>query len=127
MPMAEEKLLYAELTHKIIGAAMDVHTILGPGFLEAVYEDALAHEFDLRGIAYERQKTFRVPYKAIMTGPYRADFVVEEKVIVDTKAVKHLTEIDEAQIINYLKATKLRVGLVINFASLRLEYKRRVL
>ena len=62
-----------------------------------------------------------------MTGPYRADFVVEEKVIVDTKAVKHLTEIDEAQIINYLKATKLRVGLVINFASLRLEYKRRVL
>jgi len=61
--MAEEKLLYAELTHKIIGAAMDVHTILGPGFLEAVYEDALAHEFDLRGIAYERQKTFRVPYK----------------------------------------------------------------
>jgi len=62
-----------------------------------------------------------------MTGPYRADFVVEEKVIVDTKAVKRLTEIDEAQIINYLKATKLRVGLVINFASLRLEYKRRVL
>ena len=125
--MVEEKFLYADLTHKIIGAAMEVHTVLGPGFLEAVYEDALAHEFDLQGIVYDRQKTFQVPYKAISAGLYRPDFVVENKVIVDTKAIKHLTEIEEAQIINYLKVTGLRVGLVINFASLRLEYKRRVL
>jgi len=125
--VAEEKLLYAELTHKIIGAAMEVHTILGPGFLEVVYEEALAHEFDLRGIVYERQKSFQVAYKAISAGVYRPDFVIEGKVIVDTKAIKHLTEIEEAQIINYLKVTGLRVGLVINFGSLRLEYKRRVL
>lgn len=125
--MTEEKLLHADLTHAIIGAAMEVHNILGPGFLEAVYEEALAHEFDLRRIAYERQKTYHVPYKSIATGVYRPDFVVEEKVVVDTKAIKQLTEIDEAQIINYLKVCKLRVGLVLNFGALRLDYKRRVL
>ncbi len=125
--MAEEKLLYAELTHKIIGAAMEVHTILGPGFLEAVYEEALAHEFELRAIPFERQKTFSVPYKTVSAGVYRPDFVVDDKVIVDIKALKHLTEIEEAQIINYLKVTGLRVGLVINFGAPRLEYKRRVL
>ncbi len=125
--MAEEKLLYADLTHKIIGAAMEVHTVLGSGFLEAVYEEALAHEFELRDTPHDRQKTFSVPYKAISAGLYRPDFVVENKVIVDTKAIKHLTEIEEAQIINYLKVAGLRVGLVLNFGSVRLEYKRRVL
>ncbi len=125
--MTEENLLYADLTRAIIGVAMEVHNVLGPGFLEAVHEEALAHELDLRGIKYERQKTFQAPYKAISAGPYRADFVVEDKVIVDTKAIKRITEIDEAQILNYLKVTKLRVGLVINFATLRLEYKRRIL
>jgi GxxExxY protein len=74
--MTEENLLYPDLTRAIIGAAMEVHNVLGPGFLEAVHEEALAHEFDLRGIKYERQKTFQVPYKAIAAGPYRADFVV---------------------------------------------------
>jgi GxxExxY protein len=127
MTMADNKLLHADLTYKIIGAAMEVHRILGPGFLEAVYEEALAHEFDLRSVAYERQKVFKVPYKAILAGPYRADFIVEEMVIVDTKAIKQLTEIDAAQIINYLKATHLRVGLVINFGTPQLEYKRYVL
>jgi GxxExxY protein len=125
--MTEEKLLYADLTREIIGAAMEVHRILGPGFLEAVYEEALAQEFDLRGIHYERQKTFDVPYKVKTAGIYRADFVVEGKVVVDTKAIKHITEIEEALILNYLKVTKLHVGLVLNFATLRLEYKRRVL
>ncbi len=125
--MGGEKLLHADLTHSIIGAAMEVHNLLGPGFLEAVYEEALAHEFDLREITYERQKTYCVPYKSITAGTYRPDFVVEDKIIVDTKAIKQLTEIDEAQIINYLKVSKLRVGLVINFASLRLDYRRRVL
>jgi GxxExxY protein len=127
MSMAEEKLLHAELTHAIIGAAMEVHNILDPGFLEAVYEEALAHEFDLRGIAYERQKTYHVPYKSIAAGVYRPGFVVEDKVIVDTKAIKQLTEIDEAQIINYFKVCERRVGLVIDFGALRLDCKRRVL
>ncbi|HEY4689282.1 MAG TPA: GxxExxY protein [Anaerolineae bacterium] len=125
--MTEQKLLYADLTGKIIGAAMEVHTILGPGFLEAVYEEALAHEFGLRAIPFERQKTFSVPYKTISAGVYRPDFVVDSKVIVDTKAIKCLTEIEEAQIINYLKVTGLRVGLVLNFGTGHLEFKRRVL
>jgi len=123
----EENLLYADLTRAIIGAAMEVHNILGPGFLEAVYEEAFAHELDLRGIAYERQKSYQVPYKTIAAGQYRPDFVIENKVVVDAKAIKHLTEIEEAQILNYSKVCKLRVGLVINFASVRLDYKRRVL
>jgi len=125
--MGEDKLLYADLTYKIIGAAIEVHNILGPGFLEAVYEEALAHEFGLRAISFERQKTFSVPYKTVSAGIYRPDFVVDDKVIVDTKAIRQLTEIEEAQIINYLKVTGLRVGLIINFGARSLEYKRRVL
>jgi GxxExxY protein len=125
--MPEDKLLYRELTGAIIGAAMEVHRILGPGFLEAVYEEALAHEFDLRGIAYERQKSFQVPYKIKMAGTYRPDFVVEGQVIVDTKAISKLTSLEEALLLNYLKVTKLRVGLTINFGELSLTYIRRVL
>ena len=125
--MAGEKLLYADLTYKIIGAAMEVHTVLGPGFLEAVYEEALAHELNLRNIPYERQKSLAVSYKDIVAGSYRPDFIVDDKVIVETKAVKGLTEIEAAQILNYLKATGLRVGLLINFGSPHLEHKRYVL
>jgi len=125
--MPEEKLLYGDLTHKIIGAAMEVHRILGPGFLEAIYEEALAHEFDLRSIAYERQKSFYVPYKTKTAGLYRPDFVVEGKVIVDAKAIATLSSLEEALLLNYLKVTKLRVGLTINFGELSLTHIRRVL
>jgi GxxExxY protein len=89
--MPEDKLLYRELTGAIIGAAMEVQRILGPGFLEAVYEEALAHEFDLRGIAYERQRTFQVSYKTKIAGAYRPDFVVGGKVVVDAKAISNWT------------------------------------
>ena len=125
--MTEDKLLYRELTGAIVGAAMEVHRVLGPGFLEAVYEEALAHEFDLRGIAYERQKSFQVPYKSTIAGVYRPDFVVDSKVIVDAKAINKLTSLEEAQILNYLKVIKLRVGLAINFGELSLTRMRRVL
>jgi GxxExxY protein len=125
--MPEDKLLYRELTGAIIGAAMEVHNVLGPGFLEAVYEQALAHEFDLRGIAYERQKSFRVPYKTTTAGLYRPDFVVDGKIIVDAKAIAKLTTLEEALLLNYLKVTKLRVGLTINFGELSMTHIRRVL
>lgn len=125
--MPEERLLHGDVTRNIIGAAMEVHRILGPGFLEAVYEQALAHELTLRGVAFERQKTFTVPYKNVEAGVYRPDFVVEDKVIVDVKAISKLTNLEEAQIINYLKVTKLRVGLAINFAEPSLTHIRRVL
>jgi GxxExxY protein len=125
--MPEDKLLYRELTGAIIGAAMEVHRVLGPGFLEAVYEAALAYEFDLRGVVYERQKTFEVTYKTKITGVYRPDFVVDGKVIVDAKAISKLTTLEEAQILNYLKVTRLRVGRAINFSEPALTHLRRVL
>lgn len=123
----KDEYLYSELTGKIIGAAMEVHRILGPGFLEAVYEEALAHELKLRGIPFERQVDLQIHYKDITAHYYRADFLVDGKVVVDTKAIKKITEIDEAQIINYLKATRYRVGLILNFGARSLEYKRRIL
>lgn len=123
--MAE--IIHKELSYAIIGAAMEVHRILGPGFLESVYEEALAHEFDLRGIPYERQAKLAVRYKGIIAGEFRADFLVDGKVVVELKATKALTDGDEAQLLNYLKGTGYRVGLLLNFGSSSLEQKRRVL
>ena len=125
--MADQEFLYKDLTYAVIGAAMEVHRILGPGFLESVYEAALAHEFDLRGIPYERQARLAVRYKDIIAGEFRADFLVDGKVVVELKAIKALTEGDEAQLLNYLKGTGYRVGLLLNFGSASLEYVRRVL
>jgi len=129
-----DELLYKDLTYTIIGAAMEVHRIPGPGFLETVYEEALAHEFDpsagsgqrLRGIPCERQARLAVPYKDIVAGEFRADFLVDGKVVVELKALKVLTDGDEAQLLNYLKGTGYRVGLLLNFGGPSLEYKRRV-
>ncbi len=104
-----------------------MHRILGHGFLEAVYEAALAHELDLRGVPYERQRRLAVTYKGHAVGEYVADFVVDGKVIVELKATKKLTEADEAQLLYYLKATGLRVGLLLNFGAPSLEHRRRVL
>ncbi len=123
--MPDDKLLYKDLTYAIIGAGMEVHQVLGPGFLESVYEQALAHEFTLRGIAYERQAKLTVTYKEIVAGEFRADFLVEDKVVVELKASKTLTEVDEAQLLNYLKGTRFRIGLLLNFGASSLEYKRR--
>ena len=124
--MREQRFLYRDLTYRIIGAAMEVHTVLGPGFLESVYETALAREFDLRGIQYERQKALIVAYKDVIAGKFRADFVVEDKVIVELKAIKKLTPTEEAQLINYLKGTDIRVGLLLNFGARSLEHERRI-
>lgn len=124
--MIEQRFLYKDLTYRIIGAAMEVHSVLGPGFLESVYETALAHEFDLRDIQYERQKNLTVTYKGVVVGEFRADFLVEGKVIVELKAIKKLTPIDEAQLLNYLKGTGVRLGLLLNFGARSLEHKRRI-
>ncbi len=121
----DQELLYKDITEKIIGAAMEVHKVLGPGFLEAVYEEALCIELDRIGLSYQRQQELNVPYKGIILKPkYRADLIVEEKIIVDTKATKGIVEIDQAQLFNYLKATRLKVGLIINFGELSLKWKR---
>ena len=103
------------LTYRIIGAALEVHSALGPGFFEKVYENALCHEFDKRGILYQQQKRYRVIYDGVDVGEMIVDLVVEDQVIVELKAVKQLTSVTEAQVIGYLRAARLKRGLVINF------------
>ena len=123
-----EKWLYRDLTQKIIGAAMEVHRELGSGFLEYVYEEALCYELKLREISFERQKELDIYYKdLVIPKKYKPDLIVENKVIVEIKATSGLTEIEEAQLLNYLKATKMRVGLLLNFGKKSLEVKRRIL
>jgi GxxExxY protein len=121
------ELLFADLTYKIIGAALEVHKVLGPGFLEAVYEAALAVELQKLGLQFERQKVMDVYYNEMIIGQYKADLVIEGQVIVELKAQKSLTPVDEAQLINFLKATGLQVGLLFNFGAKSLEQVRRVL
>ena len=110
--------LYKEESYKILGAAFAVHRELGCGFLERVYQDALELEFRLRNIPYEREKSIQVMYKGHPLGePYRADFVCYEKIIVELKAVEELTSTHRAQVLNYLHATKLKLGLLVKFGE----------
>lgn len=114
-------------THAIIGAAMEVHRHLGPGFLEAVYQQALAIEFAARGIPFSSEVDLPVYYKGErLPCSYRADFVCYDNVIVELKALKAITGIEEAQLLNYLKATRLERGLLVNFGRQSLEFKRFV-
>ncbi|MDR2970832.1 MAG: GxxExxY protein [Bacteroidales bacterium] len=117
--------LYKNETYSIIGAAMEVHKILGAGFLEAVYQEALEKEFLLRNIPFKREKQLKIWYKKQeLSKHYVADFVCYDQIIVETKASSNLTNDNLAQIINYLKATKNEIGLLINFGQKSLEYKR---
>ncbi|HAZ31706.1 MAG TPA: GxxExxY protein [Dehalococcoidia bacterium] len=121
------KLLYEELTYKIIGAAREVHHELGPGYLESVYEDALCYELDLLKIPYQRQIDLDVNYKdVVFKRRFRADLLVDSKVLVENKAIKKLTNQDEAQLINYLTTTSIRIGLVFNFGTGKFEMLRRI-
>lgn len=115
-------------TFAIIGAAMEVHRELGRGFLELVYQTALALEFQERGIPFKAEVALPIRYNnKLLTCAYRADFVCFESIIVETKAIAALTGADEAQLINELKATGLQRGLLLNFGSASLEPKRLVL
>jgi GxxExxY protein len=128
MKDAKEKWLYKDLTQEIIGAAMEVHRELGAGFLEYVYEEALCYELNLREIHFERQEELDIYYKDLLIPrKYKPDLIVENNVIAELKATLGLTEIEEAQLLNYLKATKMRVGLLLNFGKKSLEVKRRIL
>jgi len=105
-----------EISGKIIGAAIEVHRILGPGLLESVYEEALCHELYLRGMTYVRQQNVKIPYKEIiLASPLRLDLLIEDKVIVDIKAKERLSETDKPQLLTYLRLSKLHLGLLINF------------
>jgi GxxExxY protein len=103
------------IAHEVIGAAIEVHRHLGPGFLEKIYERALVHELNLRGIAVQSQKDILVPYKEIFIPGQQLDLLAAERVILELKAVAELAAIHEAQLLSYLKATGLRLGLLINF------------
>ena len=114
-------------TYAIIGTAMEVHKQLGCGFLEAVYQEALALEMATRGIAYRREVELPVFYKKQqLATAYRADFVCYETVVVELKALSRLSSVEEAQIIHYLKASGLETGLLVNFGARSLEWKRFV-
>jgi len=120
------EIIYKDLSYAIIGAAMEVHKILGPGFLESVYESALAYEFDLRGIPYERQKRLSVSYKDKFIGEYIADLVIDDKVILELKAVSAISPAHEAQAHHYLTATGLKLAIILNFGAESLQQKRIV-
>ncbi len=110
-----------QLVQQTIGAAIEVHRHLGPGYIEPIYGRALCHEFGLRGIAYQAEKPITVPYKDIRIPGQRLDVVVGEKVILELKAVEAISPIHEAQILSYLKSTGIRVGLIINFKVMQLK------
>lgn len=124
-----EELKYKEITEKIIGASFEVHKFLGNGFQEVIYQRALAYELNKRGLAFAREIEQYIFYRDLPEpiGKRRADFVVENKVLVELKAVIQLEDVHLAQALNYLKAYKLEVGLLINFGSKSLTFKRLIL
>ncbi len=122
--MINEKYKYSELTGKIIGAAMEVHKYLGNGFQEVIYQRALSIELNMQNISHEREKEMPLSYKGFDIGKRRVDFFIEEKIMLEIKAVKILEDVHLAQAINYLEAYGMEIGLLINFGSTSLQFKR---
>lgn len=121
------EILFKDLSYQVMGAAMAVHNELGNGFLEKVYQEALAIELTLRKIPFEREKRIKMSYKGHMLDcPYVADFVIDNKIILELKAVEALESSHEAQVLNYLHATHLQLGILINFGEEKLHYKRLI-
>jgi GxxExxY protein len=122
--MIKEQYLHSELTGKIIGCAMEVHKTLGNGFQEVIYQRALDIELAQQGLTASREHEMDIFYKGVKIGNRRVDFFVEEKVMVEIKAVIQLEDVHLAQAINYLEAYGLEVGLLINFGAKSLQFKR---
>jgi len=118
--------VYKELSYQIMAAVFEVYNTLGFGFLEKVYERALLKELCLRGIPVEAQKEIKVFYKGDEIGAYFADLVVNDEILLELKAVESLNNIHKAQVLNYLKATGFKLGLLINFGRERVQYERLV-
>ncbi len=117
-------MLYKEITEKIIAAAMKVHSTLGNGFQEVIYQRALEVEFRLQGLRYEREKELPIFYKREQIGTRRVDFFVDNKIMVELKAITLLENVHLAQAMNYLEAYNMEIGLLINFGAKSLEFKR---
>lgn len=120
----EHGLKEGELTHTIIGCAMEVLNGLGHGLLEKPYENALVVEFGLKGIRVAQQPRYEVAYKGVTVGEYIPDLVVADRVVVDTKVIERITDHELGQMLNYLKITRLPLGLILNFKRSKLEWKR---
>ncbi len=117
-------LLHAEISTKVLGAAFAIHSALGPGLLESAYEGAFVVELARKGVFLERQKVFPLQYCGEYIGAYIADIVVDNTIIVELKSVSKLSEVMEAQLLNYLRLSNLQVGYLLNFHNPRLEWRR---
>jgi GxxExxY protein len=116
---------HSEVTQKIIGCAMNVHSALGPGFLESVYQNALRHELQKAGLEVECEKKIQVTYDGVTVGDFVADMLINAHVLIENKAVQALATAHEVQLVNYLTATGIDIGLLLNFGAARLEFKRK--
>ena len=115
---------YEELTHKIIGCAIEVHSHLGNGFTDSIYQQALSFEMNMNNIHFERDKEMLLQYKGHEVGTHQVDFYVEDKIMGDVKAILNIEEVHLAQAINNVEAYNMEVGLLLNFGSKRLQFKR---
>ena len=122
----KEKILYKDTSYKIVGLAMEVHSKLGYGFLEKVYENAMMVLFRRESISAKQQAPITVYFDGEVVGDYYADILVEDKIILELKAIEKITDAHRAQTLNYLKATGLRLAILLNFGKQKLEYERFV-
>jgi len=116
--------LLEEVTSKIIGAAMEVHRTLGPGFIESVYRNALCHELNVRNLSFECEREIQVRYKNQLVGKHRLDLLIEHCVIVEQKATASIVDAHLAQALSYMKATNIGLPLIVNFGTASLTWKR---
>ena len=121
------ELYFKEEVYQVVGCAMEVLNTLGHGLLEKPYENALVVEFGLRGIPYRQQPRYDLIYKGVKVGDYIPDLIVSENIVVDAKTIERITDMERGQILNYLKITRLKVGLILNFKKPKLEWERMVL
>lgn len=119
-----EKYEFESISNKIIGAAIEVHKRLGPGFVEIIYHNALKYELNLQNIPFETEKGIEIYYKDKLVGLHRLDLLVNNEIVVELKAMKDILSGHISQVVSYLKATKIKTGLILNFSKPRLEIKR---
>jgi len=127
MDTNKHELVLKDEVYQIVGCAMEVLNTLGHGLLEKPYENALVVEFGLKGISYKQQARFPVIYKTVQVGEYIPDLLAFDQIVIDTKVIESIGNNEKAQIINYLKITGLRVGILLNFKHVKLEWERIVL
>ena len=127
MDTNERELILKDEVFAVVGAAMEVLNVLGHGLIEKPYENALVVEFGLRGISVKQQPCYKVDYKGKLVGEYVPDLIAFEKIVVDTKVIEQIGDYELGQMMNYLKITGLKVGVILNFKRAKLEWKRVVL